>query len=58
MNAVELITNIKNVGKLWDSDIANLLQVSEHSVNMWFTGRTLDFQSNGESLILSFRSRE
>ena len=40
MNAVELITNIKSVGKLWDSDIANLLQVSEHSVNMWFNGRT------------------
>lgn len=40
MNAVELIKNIKSVGKLWDSDIANLLQVSEHSVNMWFNGRT------------------
>lgn len=40
MNAVELITNIKNVGKLWDSDIAELLGVSRHSVSMWFNGKT------------------
>lgn len=41
MNAVELITNIKAVGKLWDSDIAELLGVSRHSVSMWLNGKTV-----------------
>lgn len=40
MTAVELIKEIKRIGSLWDSDIAYLLQVSTHSVNMWINGNT------------------
>lgn len=40
MKHIEIIKEIKSIGKLWDSDIAKLIGVSEHSVNMWFNGRT------------------
>lgn len=40
MTAVELIKEIKRIGSLWDSDIAYLLQVTTHSVNMWANNRT------------------
>lgn len=38
---IELIKEIKSVGKLWDSDIAGLLGVSRHSVSMWLNGKTV-----------------
>lgn len=40
MKVVETIKELKRVGKLLDVDIANIIGVSEHSVNMWFNGRT------------------
>lgn len=41
MKHIELIKKIKSVGKLWDSDIAELLGVSRHSVSMWYNGKTV-----------------
>ncbi len=41
MKHIELIKEIKSVGKLWDSDIAELLGVSRHSVSMWINGKTV-----------------
>ena len=41
MKHIELIKEIKSVGKLWDSDIAELLGVSRHSVSMWLNGKTV-----------------
>lgn len=40
MKHIELIKEIKSVGKLLDSDIAELLGVSRHSVSMWLNGKT------------------
>lgn len=40
MTSVELIKEIKRISNLWDSDIAKLLGVTTHSVNMWANNRT------------------
>ena len=50
MEAREVIREIKRIGKLWDKDISALLGVSEHSVNMWYNGRTIPQRAYAEKL--------
>ena len=50
MESRDVISEIKRIGQMRDKDIAALLSVSEHSVNMWYNGRTIPQRAYAKKL--------